>query len=568
MTNNNTREDFYAVYRRVSSDRQVENGESLETQYALAENFVMKQDKQIHLLDYCEQGISASKIHYLKRPALNRMLEDARKGLFSTLLVFKRDRLDRSNDFHIIKYLLIKAKVKIVYLDPNELNIQDDIYGNLLESVITSIAAIEPKLTSIRVKSYFEEKSKKGLWKTGKPPYGLYYDKETSSLISIPNESEVIKKIFHYYVYEKLGYRSIAIKLNNENIPFRNNKGIEKQWSTSNIKSIISNPIYKGYIRLNKDDGSNGLIQSTEMDTPIIPPTIFDMAEQIKLNRRNYTVTPREIKTNFLLSKILYCSCGNKMIGVDNSYSYISKRTGEKSYRKYIYYSCGLYAQGKHKGICNVKRINADILHKITIDKCCKLFEPSNYDRTLDKLEIKQTEAICETKIRIKEISRRVSEMNRKIEVIFENLEASTQIEIVKKYEKRLELRTNELKNLQTELSHQKRYYNDLKEKVWTLEEVSEKLKNWGYKIYEVKPEVQRRMLLDVISKVQLNEQGELFIELKLSLDNFEARNKEEGAHNNSYVHLFPYFIFERVFFTFNGIMLSRFHFIHRILSF
>lgn len=442
--------ETYAIYRRVSSDKQVEQGESLETQLSLAKQYLAKQGKDIRLLDYCEKGVSGSKLHFTKRTELMRMLDDAKNGLFTTLLVFRRDRLDRTNEFHTIKYILIKAKVKIVYLDPNEINIEDNIYGNLIESVITSIAAIEPKLISTRVKAVFREKSLKGLWKTGKPPFGLYHDKESSELIKIPGEAEIVRNIFDLYINGKMGYRKIALFLNEQNIPFRNNQDIKKQWSSSNIKTIINNPIYKGFIKLTNPDDSIELIPCVGIDSPIIPPCTFDKAEELRKKRRNYSIKPREITTNFLLSNIFYCSCGHKMISIDNSYYYTDKN-GIKTYKKYTYYGCGLYQEGRHKGICNIKRVNAEIIHKITLDKCSEMFKPSNYELTQKKLIEKQNKEILGTRLRIKEISKRISELKRKIEVIFENLESTTETHIVAKYEKRLTQRTEELKKFQAE---------------------------------------------------------------------------------------------------------------------
>ncbi len=546
MKQKNNPENVLALYSRVSSEQQVKNGESLDVQLSLANRYLKKKGKEFSLLEYREEGISASKVHFTKRPKLMELLEDAKKGLFRTLLVFRRDRLDRSNDFHTIKYILIKNKVKIVYLDPSEINIEDDaIYGHLIESVITSIAAIEPKLISARVKAVFRDKTLEGLWTTGKPPYGLYHDKENSIITPIPQEEEVVKRIFNHYVNDKLGYRKIAMILNEENIPFRNHLNVEKKWTSVNIRYIISNPIYKGYLRLHKDDGQIKLVPCKGIDTPIIPPEIFNQAEQLKMTRQNFTVSPREITTTFLLSNIFYCACGSKMRGIDNSYYYTNKN-GEKIYKKYLYYGCALYNLGNHVGTCQVKRVNADLVHNIVIDQCCNIFQPKNYEKTKEKLTQKQDQALKETKYRIKEVSRKISEIKRKIEVIFENLESTTEAHIVANYESRLITRNEELETHQANLKSLKEYYGELKDKVWTIEDISKKLNNWGRDIHDVSSEVKRRMLLDVIKSVRLNEDGELSIKLKLSLENFDEIKKEEGAHNNSYVHLLPFIYNER----------------------
>lgn len=532
----------YGLYRRVSADKQVEEGESLETQLSLANQYISKLDKSVELFDYCEKGVSGSKVHFTKRPELMRMLDDANKGLFSTLLVFRRDRLDRTDEFHTIKYILIKAKVKIVYLDPNEINIsEDNIYGPLIESIITSIAAIEPKLISIRVKAVLREKALNGFWRTGKPPYGLFHDKDNSKLIPIEEEAKIVKKIFYYYTQEKLGYRKIALMLNEDKILFRNNQGVQKQWSTHNIKTIINNPIYKGYIKFIDENNKIQLIPCSGMDSLIIPPETFDKANKIRESRGNLTITPRKFTTTFLLSNIFFCSCGSPMRGIDSSYYYTNKN-GVKEHKKYIYYSCALYQEGKHQGKCGVKMINAVLVHQLILDYCREKFLPSNYKETHNELIERQHKAVDETKFKLKHYARRISELKRKTDVLFEHLESTTQPHLVSTYEHNLSLRLKELEKYQEEYLQQKKEYKQIKERVWSIEEISENLKDWRKNIYKVPPEKQRKMILSVVNKVQLDKSGELIIELKLDLESFQFRKMERGAHNNSYVHLFPLF--------------------------
>src|SRR5271155_647110 len=76
-----------AIYTRVSTPDQ-----HVETQlYDLRKLAAQRGFEVIH--EYCDRGVSGSKA---KRPALDAMMADARRGQFSVLLVAAFDRVARS----------------------------------------------------------------------------------------------------------------------------------------------------------------------------------------------------------------------------------------------------------------------------------------------------------------------------------------------------------------------------------------------------------------------------------------------------------------------------------------
>ena len=79
--------DRCATYLRVSTDRQ----DSANQQSDLDRYITFKTLSVVET--YVDEGISGRKT---ERPALSRMLEDARKGRFDILVVSKLDRLGRS----------------------------------------------------------------------------------------------------------------------------------------------------------------------------------------------------------------------------------------------------------------------------------------------------------------------------------------------------------------------------------------------------------------------------------------------------------------------------------------
>lgn len=79
--------------------------------------------------------------------------------------------------------------------------------------------------------------------------YGFSYNKVDNTLIAIPEEAEILKKIFELKS-QGLGNRRIANILNEEGHKTRNNK----EWLPNVISRIIKNPIYYGATARNRYD--------------------------------------------------------------------------------------------------------------------------------------------------------------------------------------------------------------------------------------------------------------------------------------------------------------------------
>jgi len=62
----NKKQDIYAIYIRVSTERQAEHGDSIEMQEALGMQ-IIKENNGIHYRTYIEPAVSASKTELKNR---------------------------------------------------------------------------------------------------------------------------------------------------------------------------------------------------------------------------------------------------------------------------------------------------------------------------------------------------------------------------------------------------------------------------------------------------------------------------------------------------------------------
>ena len=71
--------------------------------------------------------------------------------------------------------------------------------------------------------------------------YGYTKDKTTKKLIIIPEEANIIRKIYKLYTIDNLSLSQISKYLNNHNITTREGNN----WSVTSLSRMIQNPKYK-----------------------------------------------------------------------------------------------------------------------------------------------------------------------------------------------------------------------------------------------------------------------------------------------------------------------------------
>ena len=132
-----------AVYCRVSTpDQHVEN-----QLFDLRKLAAQRGLSVVH--EYCDRGVSDSKT---KRPGLDAMMADARRGEFSVVLVAAFDRIARStkNFLEIIDEL---DRLKIEFISAREAMDTSGAMGRLFVTLIGSIAELERSLIIERIRA-------------------------------------------------------------------------------------------------------------------------------------------------------------------------------------------------------------------------------------------------------------------------------------------------------------------------------------------------------------------------------------------------------------------------------
>lgn len=178
---------------------------------------------------------------------------------------------------------------------------------------------------SERVRAAMRKKAVRGE-ALGRPPYG-YRIGPKRRLEIVPEEAAVVRYIFRLYLYEGIGIRLIAGRLNEEGLKTRRGG----RWSMVSVRDILRNRTYIGtYSRFGvKVPGSH---------PALIMPEDFRRVQE-RLQARQSARGRRSVQP-FLLSGVVYCSrCGNRLIGVSRKQAWTT-REGESRSATYRYYQC------------------------------------------------------------------------------------------------------------------------------------------------------------------------------------------------------------------------------------
>ncbi|MEK6840829.1 MAG: recombinase family protein [Nanoarchaeota archaeon] len=220
-----------AIYVRVSTQEQAQQGFSLNAQQEALENYAKALGYEIHKV-YRDEGKSAKD---LKRPEMTNLLQDAEAGKFSAIFIYKLDRFSRS-----IKDLILTIdKLKDWGID--FVSLQDRIEttsasGKLMFHIIGAFAEFERNIIGDRTKFGMQRKAKEGGFIT-RAPKG--YKLLNKKLVINEEEAKKVKEIFQEFLDTDISLTQLALKF-----------GL----TTSGLKKLLQNTTYLGKVKFANEE--------------------------------------------------------------------------------------------------------------------------------------------------------------------------------------------------------------------------------------------------------------------------------------------------------------------------
>lgn len=281
-----------ALYVRVSTTSQLEEGYSIEEQKAKLESYCDIKDWHVYKV-YTDGGFSGSTT---ERPALEQLIKDAQSKLFDTVLVYKLDRLSRSqkDTLYLIEDIFLKNNIEFVSLLENFDTSTP--FGRAVIGLLSVFAQLEREQIKERMQLGKLGRAKAGksmMW--AKTSYGYNYNKETGTMTVNEYEALAVKEIYASYL-AGMSITKLRDKINEE---------YPKQpaWSYRTIRGILANPVYCG---LNQYKGQT--FQGTHK--AIISLDDFEQTQR-ELAKRQQTAkelsNPRPFQAKYMLSGLAQC---------------------------------------------------------------------------------------------------------------------------------------------------------------------------------------------------------------------------------------------------------------------
>ena len=262
-------------YARVSTD-QDEQINSLENQVQYYTELIQSKPNWKFVPGYVDEGISGGSTK--KRDNFNRMIRDAKAGMFDFIITKEISRFSRST-LDSIKYTqeLLDYNVGVFFQNDNINTLDTDSEFRLV--IMAGVAQDEIRKLSERLKFGFRQAIKNGHVLGNDKLYG--YDKKDCVLTVNEEEAEIIRIIFDLYGNQRLGTRTISKRL--MELGYTSREG--NAFNTLTIRHILENPKYKGWYCGNKSQSvdyrtkRNILLDESEWATypdPSIPAIVSE----------------------------------------------------------------------------------------------------------------------------------------------------------------------------------------------------------------------------------------------------------------------------------------------------
>lgn len=279
-------------YARVSTENQLENY-SIEEQTARLESYCAAKG-WVLLHTYVDGGYSGGNTD---RPALQQMLAQLRETPVDAVVVYKLDRLSRSqkDTLTLIEDQLLAHGTDFVSI--NENFDTSTPFGRAMIGILSVFAQLEKDQITERFTMGRIGRGKAGYFHGGgNPPTG--YDYADGLLTVNQYEAMQVREVFQLFLEGK------SINAIQRSLSAR----YTTKWSAAKVRNVLKNSVYIGKVHFMGQEYDG-------VHEPLIDPALFQSANQLlcgMVRQEAKTVSQRTpFRAGYLLSGLVYCGrCG------------------------------------------------------------------------------------------------------------------------------------------------------------------------------------------------------------------------------------------------------------------
>lgn len=197
----------------------------------------------------------------LNRPAIQKLIEDCKNHKIDAVFVFKLDRISRSqrDTLYLIEEVFNKYNVSFISMRENFDTSTP--FGKAMIGVLSVFAQLERETILERTRIGLKKRAEAGLWRGGgKIPFPYRYDRNTGTLIPIPEQVELLHKMISLYISgksfnvigkivgmdESMVETRILSITNTGKVPYRD------EVYDGQHEAVVSDELYEEILRVNK----------------------------------------------------------------------------------------------------------------------------------------------------------------------------------------------------------------------------------------------------------------------------------------------------------------------------
>lgn len=360
-----------AVYCRVSTTEQAEEGYSIGEQERLIREYCVKRGYEVYRV-FSDAGISGKDI--VHRPAMQELLRDATEKKFDMVMSWKINRLSRKLE-DAIKIVNTLDKYGITYQSYSERFESNTPAGKMQFQMMALVGEFERNTIAQNVKMGMKAKARAGEWCGGIAPLGYKWvpmvgtensSRKKSKLEIDEKEAETVRLIYELYASGK-GYKAIVNYINQRG--YKTKRG--NAFSVAQLRPILTNPVYIGKVRFNVRRDWNEKRRHNINPNPIIADGIHEaIISEKQWEHVQFLISQKSGKPSriydgeYPLTGILRCpECGAGM-----AISRVCRKRADGSKYHLTYYACG---QWKNKGsaVCHSNMVRVEKINSIVFQR-------------------------------------------------------------------------------------------------------------------------------------------------------------------------------------------------------
>lgn len=298
-----------AIYIRVSTDKQVKDGDSMRDQLATGQKYIDSHENMILVDTYIDDGISGQK---LKRDDFQRLIDDVRAGRIDLIIFTRLDRWFRNLRHYLnTQDILDKHGVSWTAIEQPYFDTSTP-HGRAFVNNSMIWAELEAQNDSDRILGVFDDKVDNGEVLSGSTPLG--YTIVNKHLVP-DDDAPTAVAIFQYY--RKTGNLSMTLRY------MESEFGLVR--SAASLKNMLTNTKYIGEFRDNKN----------YCPAIIDRDLFFDVQRLLKINIKSGK------KHDYIFSGLVVCDdCDHIMSGCQQRARGRVRADGTRIIYKYSVYRC------------------------------------------------------------------------------------------------------------------------------------------------------------------------------------------------------------------------------------